>query len=119
MLLAALYAQGKTCIIEPQTTRDHTERMLNGLGYELDMAANKICLSGGGKLKSAFIHLKSKNGFDAAAVLSFSTLFAIVPLFALVFSIFSLSPYFADLQQYLDGFLFEQLLPKNHQLLSQ
>ncbi|KAA0445343.1 MAG: YihY family inner membrane protein [Candidatus Thioglobus sp.] len=70
-------------------------------------------------LKSAFIHLKSKNGFDAAAVLSFSTLFAIVPLFALVFSIFSLSPYFADLQQYLDGFLFEQLLPKNHQLLSQ
>ncbi|KAA0453500.1 MAG: 3-phosphoshikimate 1-carboxyvinyltransferase [Candidatus Thioglobus sp.] len=59
VLLAALYAQGKTCIIEPQTTRDHTERMLNGLGYELDMAANKICLSGGGKLKSAQFQVPS------------------------------------------------------------
>lgn len=70
-------------------------------------------------LKSAFIHLKSKNGFDSAAVLSFTTLFAIVPLLTLIFSIFSLSPYFADLQQYLEGFLFEQLLPKNYELASQ
>lgn len=70
-------------------------------------------------LKSAFIHLKSKNGFDSAAVLSFSTLFAIIPLLTLVFSIFSLSPYFSDLQQYLEGFLFEQLLPKNYELVSQ
>lgn len=70
-------------------------------------------------LKQAFNHLKLKNGFDSAAVLSFSTLFAIVPMLTLVFSVFSLSPYFADLQKYLEGFLFEQLLPKNYELVSQ
>lgn len=70
-------------------------------------------------LKLAFHHLKSKNAFDSAAVLSFSTLFAIVPLLSLIFSVFSLSPYFSDLQQYLEGFLFEQLLPKNYELVKQ
>jgi membrane protein len=50
-------------------------------------------------LKSALTHLKAKNGLDSAAVLAFSTLFAIVPTLTLVFSVFSLSPYFADLQQ--------------------
>jgi 3-phosphoshikimate 1-carboxyvinyltransferase len=33
VLLAGLYAQGETCVSEPETTRDHTERMLKGLGY--------------------------------------------------------------------------------------
>lgn len=70
-------------------------------------------------LKQAFVRLKSKNGFDSASVLSFSTLFAIVPTLTLMFSIFSLSPYFADLQQHLEGFLFEQLLPKNYELVNQ
>jgi uncharacterized BrkB/YihY/UPF0761 family membrane protein len=49
---------------------------------------------------------------DSAAVLAFSTLFAIVPTLTLVFSVFSLSPYFADLQQLLEDFLFQQLLPQ-------
>lgn len=70
-------------------------------------------------LKLALKHLKTKNGFDSAAVLSFSTLFAIVPTLTLIFSIFSLSPYFADLQKFLENFLFEQLLPKNYELVSQ
>ncbi|WP_225879360.1 YhjD/YihY/BrkB family envelope integrity protein [Isorropodon fossajaponicum symbiont] len=60
-----------------------------------------------------------KKGFDSAAVLAFSTLFAIVPTLTLVFSAFSLSPYFSDLRQPLEGFLFEQLLPKNYELVSQ
>ncbi len=67
----------------------------------------------------AFNHLKSKNGFDSTTVLAFSTLFAIVPTLTLVFSVFSLSPYFSDLQQHLEGFLFEQLLPQNYELVSQ
>ena len=69
-------------------------------------------------LKSALTHLKSKNGFDSAAVLAFSTLFAIVPTLTLVFSVFSLSPYFADLQQHLEGFLFKQLLPQNYEVVN-
>ena len=70
-------------------------------------------------LKQSFQHFKAKNGFDSAAVLSFSTLFAIVPTLTLIFSVFSLSPYFVDLQQYLEKFLFEQLLPKNYEVVSQ
>jgi membrane protein len=69
-------------------------------------------------LRRSFEHLKAKNGFDSAAVLSFSTLFAIVPMLTLVFSVFSLTAYFADLQQYLEQFLFEQLLPKNYEAVS-
>ena len=70
-------------------------------------------------LKLVLIHLKSKNGFDSAAVLSFSSLFAIVPTLGLIFSVFSLSSYFAELQLHLDGFLFEQLLPQNYQVVNQ
>ncbi|MEO1890363.1 MAG: YihY family inner membrane protein [Candidatus Thioglobus sp.] len=55
-----------------------------------------------------------RQGFDSAAILSFDTLFAIVPGLALGLSVFSLSPYFADLQQHLEQFLFTQLLPQNY-----
>ena len=33
LLLAGLYAEGKTTVTEPAPTRDHTERMLRGFGY--------------------------------------------------------------------------------------
>lgn len=69
-------------------------------------------------LKHAFIRFKSNNGFDSAAVLSFSTLFAVVPMLTLMFSVFSLSPYFVDLQHFLEEFLFDELLPKNYELVS-
>ena len=34
-LLAGLYAEGRTTVIEPTPTRDHTERMLRGFGIEV------------------------------------------------------------------------------------
>jgi len=60
VLLAGLYAQGKTCVIEPAPTRDHTERMLQGFGYQLeverlDEQRSRICLTGGGKLTACDI----------------------------------------------------------------
>jgi len=55
-----------------------------------------------------------RQGFDSAAILSFDTLFAVVPGLALGLSVFSLSPYFADFQQHLEQFLFTQLLPQNY-----
>ncbi len=60
VLLAGLYAQGETCVTEPAPTRDHTERMLQGLGYQLevtrlDAQRSKICLQGGGKLTACNI----------------------------------------------------------------
>ncbi|WP_069470388.1 3-phosphoshikimate 1-carboxyvinyltransferase [Candidatus Marithrix sp. Canyon 246] len=52
ILLAGLYANGKTCVTEPAPTRDHTERMLAGFGYSVTRDANTICLQGGGKLQA-------------------------------------------------------------------
>lgn len=52
VLLAGLYAQGKTCTREPTPTRDHTERMLSGFGYALERSAGDcVCIRGGGRLK--------------------------------------------------------------------
>jgi cyclohexadieny/prephenate dehydrogenase / 3-phosphoshikimate 1-carboxyvinyltransferase len=50
VLLAGLYAEGETSTIEPAPTRDHTERMLRGFGYEVNTDGNKASLIGGGKL---------------------------------------------------------------------
>ena len=50
VLMAGLYANGQTCVIEPVPTRDHTERMLRGFGYEVMARDKQICLNGGGTL---------------------------------------------------------------------
>jgi 3-phosphoshikimate 1-carboxyvinyltransferase len=64
VLLAGLYADGQTCALEPAPTRDHTERMLNGFGYEvitnkLDASRTQACLQGGGKLAARHIDVPS------------------------------------------------------------
>lgn len=55
VLLAGMYAQGKTCVTEPATTRDHTERMLNAFGYPVETNGNKMCIEGGGRLTACDI----------------------------------------------------------------
>ncbi len=55
VLLAGLYAQGRTCVSEPARTRDHTERMLQGLGYPVENSDGRVCLSGGGALRATTI----------------------------------------------------------------
>ncbi len=50
ILLAGLYAEGETTVTEPAVTRDHTERMLQGFGYELRKQGLTTRLSGGGEL---------------------------------------------------------------------
>lgn len=50
LLLAGLYASGRTCVQEPAPTRDHTERMLSGMGYPVFSQGGKVCLEGGGRL---------------------------------------------------------------------
>jgi 3-phosphoshikimate 1-carboxyvinyltransferase len=57
LLLAGLYAKGTTCVTEPAPTRDHTERMLAGLGYEVQRDGQRICLHGGGKLHGTAIEV--------------------------------------------------------------
>jgi 3-phosphoshikimate 1-carboxyvinyltransferase len=55
LLLAGMYAEGTTCVIEPAPTRDHTERMLGGFGYPVSREANRFCIQGGGKLTATNI----------------------------------------------------------------
>jgi 3-phosphoshikimate 1-carboxyvinyltransferase len=62
ILLAGMYAEGKTCVTEPAPTRDHTERMLQGFGYPLEINSlgegkTQICINGGGELKACDLHI--------------------------------------------------------------
>lgn len=64
VILAGLYAQGETRVVEPAPTRDHTERMLRGFGYEvnvtkLDDLATEVRVKGGGKLSATHIDVPS------------------------------------------------------------
>jgi len=55
VLLAGLYARGRTSVTEPAPTRDHTERMLRGFGYEVNNVDGVISLGGGGTLSATEI----------------------------------------------------------------
>jgi 3-phosphoshikimate 1-carboxyvinyltransferase len=57
LLLAGLYASGRTCVTEPAPTRDHTERMLAGMGYPLQREAGRVCLEGGHTLQGISIDI--------------------------------------------------------------
>lgn len=69
LLLAGLYARGKTCVVEPAPTRDHTERMLTGFGYPVEVSGKRICVEGGGKLTAGKI--------DVPADISSATFFMV------------------------------------------
>ncbi|MDJ0882027.1 MAG: 3-phosphoshikimate 1-carboxyvinyltransferase [Gammaproteobacteria bacterium] len=57
VLLAGLYADGITEVIEPAPTRDHTERMLRGFGCEVISTQNKISMRGGQSLEATNIEI--------------------------------------------------------------
>ncbi len=50
LLFAGLYAHGRTRIDETAPTRDHTERMLAGFGYEVERSRGAVAVTGGGEL---------------------------------------------------------------------
>lgn len=55
VLLAGLYASGESSVTEPGITRDHSERMLRGFGYDVETNDNHMSLVGGGKLTACDI----------------------------------------------------------------
>ena len=69
LLLAGLYADGSTCVVEPAPTRDHTERMLAGMGYPVLVGEGKACVQGGGRLTAA--------GIDVPADISSAAFFLV------------------------------------------
>jgi len=59
LILAGLYAEGETTVIEPAPTRDHTERMLKGFGYPIEVDGPKVTVRPGGKLTATKIDVPS------------------------------------------------------------
>ncbi|HEY0289050.1 MAG TPA: bifunctional prephenate dehydrogenase/3-phosphoshikimate 1-carboxyvinyltransferase [Pseudomonas sp.] len=57
LLLAGLYANGKTTVTEPAPTRDHTERMLRGFGYPVAVSGATVSLESGSKLVATRIEV--------------------------------------------------------------
>lgn len=57
LLLAGLYAQGRTTIIEPTPTRDHTERLLEGFGYPIQRSAGRLSIEPGHRLNGTRIEV--------------------------------------------------------------
>ncbi|RMQ98171.1 3-phosphoshikimate 1-carboxyvinyltransferase [Pseudomonas savastanoi pv. glycinea] len=57
LLLAGLYGQGTTTVIEPAPTRDHTERMLRGFGHPVTVDGAKVSVKPGSGLTAARIEV--------------------------------------------------------------
>lgn len=75
LLMAGLYAEGETSVIEPAPTRDHTERMLQAFGYDVKVEGNRISLQGGGKLTATTIDVPA----DISSAAFFMVAAAIMP----------------------------------------
>ena len=65
LLLAGLYAQGETEVIEPHPTRDYTERMLAAFGWPIDFRPGRARLSGGHSLRATDVDVPAD--FSSAA----------------------------------------------------
>jgi 3-phosphoshikimate 1-carboxyvinyltransferase len=65
LLLAGLYAEGDTEIIEPHPTRDYTERMLDAFGWPVTFTPGHARLSGGHRLRATDVQVPAD--FSSAA----------------------------------------------------
>ena len=75
VLLAGLYSEGETSVVEPAPTRDHTERMLRGFGYQVTTNGDSASLQGGGRLAASRIDVPA----DISSAAFFMVAAAIVP----------------------------------------
>jgi 3-phosphoshikimate 1-carboxyvinyltransferase len=67
VLLAGLFAEGETTVIQPGPARDHTERMLGSMGVDLTLTANYVTILPGEPLHP--LDLTVPGDFSSAAFL--------------------------------------------------
>jgi 3-phosphoshikimate 1-carboxyvinyltransferase len=72
ILLAGLYASGRTTVMEPAITRDHTERMLGSMGVDVECRGRTIGIRGGQALHATNIAIPAD--LSSAAFLMLATL---------------------------------------------
>ncbi|HXY96149.1 MAG TPA: 3-phosphoshikimate 1-carboxyvinyltransferase [Steroidobacteraceae bacterium] len=77
LLLAGLYAAGRTYVTEPAPSRDHTERMLAAFGVELEHQGRSIALEGGQRLVGTSIAVPAD--FSSAAFFIVAACLAAAP----------------------------------------
>ena len=65
LLLAGLYASGRTCVREPGVSRDHTERMLVSFGVPVERDAGTVSVQGPATLRATDIRIPGD--FSSAA----------------------------------------------------
>ncbi|MBL8551629.1 MAG: 3-phosphoshikimate 1-carboxyvinyltransferase [Hyphomonadaceae bacterium] len=70
ILLAGLNAEGVTQILEPEPTRDHTERMLKGFGAALQIEGRAIRIAGGQRLHASSVRVPSDPSSAAFAIVA-------------------------------------------------
>ena len=75
ILLAGLQAKGITTVVEPEKSRDHTERMIRQFGGQVEEEGLAVSVSGGQELKGTTIHVPG----DISSAAFFLVAGAIVP----------------------------------------
>ncbi|MGY4516452.1 3-phosphoshikimate 1-carboxyvinyltransferase [Lysobacter sp. HA18] len=65
VLLAGLYAEGQTRVVEPHPTRDYTERMLRAFGADIEFAPGEATLTGRQTLRATDVDVPAD--FSSAA----------------------------------------------------
>jgi len=70
ILLAGLYAQGRTAVTEPAVTRDHTERMLRAMGVPVVARNGRISLEGPARLRACPVQVPADLSSAAFVILA-------------------------------------------------
>lgn len=76
MILAALRADGECTYVEPELSRDHTERMLRGMGAEIEVEGLKTTIK---PMKKLLSPLKIRVPADPSSAFFFAVAAAITP----------------------------------------
>lgn len=88
ILLAGLQAKGVTTVVEPEKSRDHTERMIRQFGGQVEEEGLAVSVSGGQELKGTTIHVPG----DISSAAFFLVAGAIVPNSTVVLKNVGLNP---------------------------
>ena len=75
VILAGLYAQGETTVVEPVPTRDHTERLLEKAGAGIQRRPKSVSVEPGGSLRLTDVEIPG----DFSSAAPFLVAAAIVP----------------------------------------
>ncbi len=88
ILLASLYVDGESSVVEPAPTRDHTERMLKEFGCHVRTINSKIIIRGGAPLMGKSIEIPS----DISSAAFFMVAAAITPGSSLILRNIGVNP---------------------------